>query len=98
MTTQAVQKMNRYVQYRNVETTQLDDELILLNLDQCTVTKLNEVGGFCWQLLQEPQSADSLIQAVGAEFRLDSSREVVERDIEGFLAELIQCRLIQNAD
>lgn len=98
MTTQAIQKKGQYVRNSNVEATRLDDELILLNVDQYMVTKLNEIGAFCWQLLQKPQTVDSLSRSVEGEFRSDSSREVVEKDIEGFLAELIQCGLIQNAD
>lgn len=97
MTTESIEKLERYIQKENVEATQLDDEWILLNKDHYTVTKINEVGGFCWSFLQEPRTIESLIRAVETEFGLDESYETVEMDIESFLAELIRCDLIEYA-
>lgn len=85
----------QYIRKKNCEATQLDGEFIILNTDNYTVTKLNDVGGFCWSLLSEVQSAGSLVQAVCQEFELVPS--TAELDMESFLSDLIQCGLVQHA-
>ncbi len=86
--------MKQYVQSSNYETSQLDDEWIVLNTDHFTVTRLNEVGGFCWTLLQKPHSTRSLIESIRQEYATDGQQVHIE-EIEGFLTELIQCGLVQ---
>lgn len=87
--------MTRYIQKNNYETVELDGEWIILNTADYTVTKLNEVGGFCWLLLSEAQTADSLAQAVHEKYEWVT--DTVDMDMERFLSELMQCGLIQHA-
>lgn len=96
MITQSSHDPVRYIQKNNVEETYIDDEWILLNLDQYTVTKVNKVGGFFWSLLHQEQTVESLLRTIVAEYRLDSSYEILEKDIEDYLSELIRCGLIQD--
>jgi len=87
--------MTKYIQKAEYETTQLDDEWIVLDVDEFTVTKLNNIGGYCWQLLRESQTVESIMLSIE---RGDFSVEKVEReDIELFLNELIQCGLLVHA-
>lgn len=97
MTTHSVHKPARYIQNNKIDTTRLDDEWILLNLDEYTVTKINDTGGYFWSLLREEQTVDSLYEAV-SEYRFDSSHEIEKQNIEGFLSELLECRVIQHVD
>jgi hypothetical protein len=87
--------MIRYIQNKNCEATELDDEWIVLNTEQFTVTKLNEIGGFCWSMLSEAQTIDVLVQAVEEEFETGESKEMIKKDLEEYLAELIQHGLVQ---
>lgn len=87
--------MNQYVHKNNYEVTQLDDEWLILNTDNFTVTKLNALGGFCWSLLHEAQTIDSIIEAIKKNY--DLTNENVRQDIDVFLSDLIQCGLIENA-
>lgn len=86
--------MVHYIQSQNVEATKIDDEWIILNSKDFTITKLNEVGGFCWSLLKEKQSVDSIIEAVQAYF--DGTDRMSKTDIEGYLEDLIKYGLIQH--
>ena len=86
--------MKRYVQNKNTTITQYDDEYEVLNTDNHTVTKLNAVGGFCWQVLHEEQTIDSLLQAIHEEFTEDEPPE--KREVEEFLIDLIQCELVHH--
>lgn len=84
-----------YIQTKNYEVTQLDDEFIILDMDHFTITKLNAVGGICWSLLSEVQTVNSLMQAI--QERYPHSEEDVVSDIQSFLSDLIDCGLIQQA-
>ncbi|MCR8635417.1 PqqD family protein [Paenibacillus radicis (ex Xue et al. 2023)] len=84
-----------YVQTSNCEAVELDGEWIILNTDEFTVTKLNEMGGFCWSLLSQSQSIFSMIEAIHDHYELDDNK--AEQDMEAFLADMMKYGLVQNA-
>jgi hypothetical protein len=86
---------SRYVRKTNQETVLLDDEWMIMDTDGFTITKLNEVGGFCWSLLGEAQSVGSLSEAIRQTY--ESTDETVAEEVEAFLSELLQCGLVQHA-
>ena len=87
--------MTRYIQNKNCEATELDDEWIVLDTEHFTVTKLNNIGGFCWDLLSEAQTIDGLVQAIIQKFDSDKSKETIKEDLEEYLSMLIQYGLVQ---
>ena len=90
--------MKQYIQKGNVEASELDGEWIILNTDHYTITKLNDVGGHCWSLLNEVQTADTLTQSLVEKFSFHENKEQIKEDIEDFLANLVECGLIQHVD
>jgi formylmethanofuran dehydrogenase subunit A len=84
----------QYIKKSDYETAQLDDEWIVLNTDQYTITKLNETGGYCWSLLSKGQTVDSLYEAILDKFAPESWKTVKE-DIQSFLLELHEYGLIE---
>ncbi|MCQ6277202.1 PqqD family protein [Bacillus sp. V3B] len=88
--------MDQYIRKKNYETTSFDGEWIVLNTDNYTITRLNETGGFCWSLLGEAQSVQSLSKAVARKFALIELKDV-EEDIVAFLENLIECGLVDYA-
>jgi hypothetical protein len=87
--------MKAYIRKSDYEAVELDLECMIINTDAFTVIKLNEVGGFCWSLLAEVQSVDSIVQAIRREYEF--VEETVEQDIEAFLTELMEQGLAQDA-
>lgn len=87
--------MTHYKQKENFDITQLDGEWIILNANNFTVTKLNEMGGFCWSLLKEKQTVESIVQSIKED--CDDEHSVEAADIEHFLKELIECGLVVHA-
>ncbi|RDI45728.1 PqqD family protein [Falsibacillus pallidus] len=87
--------MKKYIQNRGCETTQLDNEWIILNSNNLTVTKVNEVGGYCWELLQNEQSLENLVSAVEVQFSGELRQEEITEDIKEFLDSLLQCEVIE---
>ncbi|MBA2943324.1 PqqD family protein [Paenibacillus sp. CGMCC 1.16610] len=87
--------MTKYLRMNDYEFIQLDMECIILNTDEFTLTKLNEVGGYCWSLLGVAQTVNSISEAVREEYA--SVGESVEEDVEAFLTEMIGRGLVQYA-
>jgi hypothetical protein len=87
--------MKYYIQKTNYETIEIDNEWIIMNTDKYTVTKLNELGGFCWTLLQQPQTIPALITYLSEKYVIEN--ELNEKDIEAFLLELMQYGLVKHA-
>lgn len=86
---------HKYIQRNSYDSTQLDEEWIILNTENFTVTKLNEIGGFCWTLLKKPQTIDTIIREIELNYsHLDSN---IKQQINVFLNDLIKCGLIENA-
>ncbi|MFB5196807.1 PqqD family protein [Neobacillus sp. KR4-4] len=88
----------QYIQKGNYEATELDGEWIILNTEQYTITKLNDEGGQFWSLLTEVQTVDSLTQSLLAKFTTIENELQVKKDMEEFLANLVQCGLIEHVD
>ncbi|MGM0874196.1 MAG: PqqD family protein [Bacillota bacterium] len=87
--------MEQFIQTNDYETVQIDDEWIIMNTDRFTVTKLNEIGGYCWTLLQQPQTTTSLITFIARKFEIKN--ELNQNDIEAFLRELMEYGLVKHA-
>jgi Coenzyme PQQ synthesis protein D (PqqD) len=90
--------MTQFIQKGNVEVTELDGEWIILNTDQYTITKLNGAGGYCWSLLNEMQSVDTLIKSLMEEYKSDQNKEQIKQDVEEFLSHLSDCGLIEHVN
>jgi hypothetical protein len=87
----------KFIQRSECEATQLEDEWVILDVHLYTITKINEVGGFCWSLLTQPRSLDMLVRAVTEEYNAVISTETVQQDIERFLSDLMSYGLVEHA-
>ncbi len=85
---------NKYIQQSGCEATVLDDEWIILNTDNFTVTKINHVGGFCWSILREAQTVESIVESVERHYQ--HSGIVQKEEIEDFIMQLESCGVIKN--
>lgn len=90
--------MSQYIQKGKYEATELDGEWIILNTEQYTVTRLNDVGGICWSLLTEAQTSESLSKSLAKKYSSGMNDEQINKDIEEFLVNLVQCGLVQRVD
>lgn len=90
--------MPKFIQKGDYGATHVNGEWIILNANQYTVTKINEIGGYCWSLLNEVQTVESLTTALADQFSSDVPINDIKRDVEEFLHTLERCGLIQNAD
>jgi hypothetical protein len=85
--------MVQFIQKNSFEATQIEDEWIILDTDQYTVTRLNDLGGFCWLKLGEAQTVDSLHMAIDQEYGEECEKDAIDK----FLADLKKCGLVRHA-
>ncbi|MBT2679809.1 PqqD family protein [Bacillus sp. ISL-35] len=85
--------MVQFIQKNSFEATQIEDEWIILDTDQYTVTRVNDLGGFCWSKLCEAQTVDSLQTAIDQEYGAECEKDSVVK----FLTDLEKCGLIRHA-
>lgn len=85
--------MVQFIQKNSFEATHIEDEWIILDTDQYTVTRLNDLGGFCWLKLREAQTVESLHTAIDQVFGAECEKESIDK----FLTDLEKCGLIHHA-
>jgi hypothetical protein len=86
--------MTTYTRNNDYEAILLDDEWIILNTDNFTITKVNEAGGYCWELLQHSQNTVTLIEKIQEKFNFEAK----EQDILSFISDMIRCGLVKHED
>lgn len=64
----------------------VDGELVLINIDDGKYYGLNPVGSAIWRQLEAPQSMTALVAALTEEF--DGDPAIVERETIAFVGEL----------
>ncbi|NEW01043.1 PqqD family protein [Bacillus megaterium] len=88
--------MKQFVRNQDMEAVQLDSEWVILNTEAYTVTKINELGGYCWSLLERPCTIPSLIKSLQKDYQIED--ELSFEDMESFLSELMEYGLIAYAN
>ncbi|WP_053074082.1 PqqD family protein [Priestia aryabhattai] len=86
--------MTSYIQKGGYEVMEIDSEWVILNSHAYTVTTLNEVGGYCWKVIENKKTLAEIIKAVAAYYNTEA--EMVEGDIQHFLNKLIDCGLVEK--
>jgi len=78
-----------------ITSSEIGDELALLEPTTGQYFTLNQTGSFVWQHLSEPRSTDEIILAVADKF--DISATDCEIDISDLIAQLSKAGLIRKA-
>jgi hypothetical protein len=73
----------------------LDDKQLIVHTDHFTATRLNEVGSYCWTLLKEPQTLDSIVAHLQERYRISAA--TAREDAENFLGQLTRFGLVEHA-
>lgn len=89
-----------FVQNRQqaIEVRQKDDEWLLVNVKNFTMTKLDQMGGFCWSRLIEAHSLSMLMESARHYFSWDEDPKLMEETIQHRLNDLVSKGLIKPTD
>lgn len=74
----------------------VDRAAVILNAEKHLYFAVNRVGARIWLLLEEPRSLDSLVKILTSEF--DVAPAKCRREIEAFLGQLIDRRMVERRD
>ena len=85
----------RYKRADSLSFTELDGELVCLNLESGEYSGLRDVGQTIWEHLDQPRAVDELVEVVVAEYDVESDRAAT--DVQAFLSELRQAGFVEEA-
>lgn len=71
---------------------ELEGELVLLNLANEQYFGLDNIGGRIWNLLEQDQSVDKVIESICSEYDVDLARAT--QDINALLEALAEANLV----
>ncbi|TYP69146.1 PqqD family protein [Paenibacillus methanolicus] len=84
----------KYKWKTNCDMMELEELCMVMDLDNYTVSQLNEVGSFCWRQLEEPHSVEQLSQAVCETFEINASDAAM--DVQAFVDDLLARNLVES--
>ena len=73
----------------------LGDQIIVADMRSGRYFGLDDVGAMVWSLIEERSTPGVIVDRVHAEY--DVSRDVLERDVDRLLDDLIERRLVEYA-
>ncbi len=79
----------------NLVSTDMDGETVMMSIDKGAYFGIGGIGPDLWELLAAPQTIDSLVTAICAEY--DVAASDARRDIEDFLGRMVQNDLVKTA-
>jgi len=87
----------KYVRARDVVSTDMNGEIVMMHIEKGSYFSLTGTGGPIWDRLEEPRTFDELSQSLGEEFDLEGAGDA-KIVVEDFLAKLIAEGLVVSAD
>lgn len=72
--------------------TELDDQLMLMNIESGSYYQIEGIGGAIWQMLETPRSETEIVAAIMATYRVDEAQCI--KDIRAFLAKLLDAQAV----
>jgi hypothetical protein len=79
----------------HTDAVELDGEWIVLDGERYVVTRLNETGGFLWNLIKKGATLTMLTEEMAEKYGIP--QETAKADIEAFIAHLKEIGLIRDA-
>ena len=79
----------------NLVSTDMDGETVMMSIERGAYFGIGGIGPEVWERLATPQTLDSLVSAICAEY--DVSAPDARRDIEAFLDRMVQNDLVKTA-
>ncbi len=83
---------------RNQElfTTEIDDELVMMDVDQGYYFGLNETAKFIWELLDRPTPYQQVIYTLISRYQVEEGQCVTDMDL--FIQDMLKHQLIERVD
>lgn len=92
MKKQAIDLQTQVVKNKDILTSEIDGEIVMLSIENSEYYGLDPVGSRIWKIIDEPISAEDIIGRMILEY--DVLREQCESDVIGFLNDMFEKRVI----
>lgn len=76
-----------------IQTAQMEDELGMMDIETGRYYLLDDVGTAIWSLLENPMSADELVESLLEMY--DISREICREDVDRFIHVLMEKKVLE---
>lgn len=84
----------RFVRHPDLVAADMDGEVVMMSLERGVYYGLGGVGSRVWALLENPQTLDSLVAAICAEF--DTDAQTCAADLRPFLDDMLRNNLVRR--
>lgn len=84
----------RYRWGAHVESVEVDGDWLIMDPEQLTMTKLEDVSAYIWARLQVPRTVSDLVDDILQEYAIN--RDIVEGDVHNLLNNLRSLRLLEQ--
>lgn len=88
-----IEKENIISRNPEIDATDLDGEVVMMNMEKGQYFMMNEVGSRIWEIIEEPIKVSEIINALLSEFEVE--REECENTVMEFLNDLNYGALIK---
>lgn len=89
-----VNSINQYECTNNIEIVEMDDDWIIMDTENFTVTQLNEIGALILQEVKDQRGLEEIIGTIAVKYDVDSV--IAKADALAFLEELKRIGLIKH--
>ena len=89
--------MTRFARREQIDITQVDNEIFLLEPGSDEIYYLDEVTSGVWRLLAEPVGIEEIVAVFSAAFP-DAGRERIQADLTAALQDLVARGLVTEVD
>lgn len=90
----SIHTTQQFVQVERVLATEVDNELVMVDMEKGTYFGLNLISTRIWQLLAEPAAIESMVQQLLTEFEIDAER--CRSEVTAFVKQLFDAGLVRE--
>ncbi len=84
----------KYQRTSEIVSADMDGETVIMSLEANAYFGITGIGGRVWDMLEQPQTIDALVEHICLEF--DVSRDICRRDVTLLLLDLEEYGLVQT--
>lgn len=86
----------KFVRKKELLSSRMDNEIVMMHPESGKYFALNPVASRIWELLEEPNSINDLVEKLLREF--DVTQEVCKTEVTVFVGEIIEKKLIDKSE
>jgi hypothetical protein len=90
----AVTSDTRLVRAPDLVTSDMDGDIVMMNIDQGKYFGIGGVGPRLWELLEQPRTPDELVRLICAEYEVDES--TCRADIIAFVQNMLDAAVARR--